>query len=74
MSALEVAVDVLGLAAEILETIDHHVPGWEPRARRRLARVEALLTREDLPPPRRARLATRAAGLRALLGLSHNRG
>jgi hypothetical protein len=70
VSALEVAVDVLGLAAEILETIDRHVPGWEPRARRRLARVEALLTREDLPPARRARLATRAAALRALLGLS----
>jgi len=60
-------VDVLGLAAEILDTVDRHVPGWEPRARRRLARVETLLSRLDLPQPRRRRLTMRAAALRALL-------
>lgn len=64
----EVPVDVIGLAAAILETVDRHVPGWQPRARRRLARVEAILSRPDLVPARRDRLESRARQLRALLG------
>jgi hypothetical protein len=59
--------EVIDLAAAVVDIIDRQVPGWEARARRRLARLEARLPTVQ-GYQRRQRMQIRIAALRGLLG------
>ena len=59
--------EVIDLAAAVVDIIDRQVPGWEARARRRLARLEARLPTVQ-GNQRRQRMQIRIAALRGLLG------
>ena len=59
--------EVIDLAAAVVDIIDRQVPGWEARARRRLARLEARLPTVQ-GYQRRQRMQIRFAALRGLLG------
>jgi hypothetical protein len=59
--------EVIDLAAAVVDIIDRQVPGWEARARRRLARLEARLPTVQ-GYQRRQRIQIRIAALRGLLG------
>lgn len=58
--------DALDLAAAVVDIIDRQVPGWQARARRRLARLEARLPTVN-GYRRRQRMQIRIAALRGLL-------
>ena len=62
--------EVIDLAAAVVDIIDRQVPGWEARARRRLARLEARLPTVQ-GYQRRQRMQIRIAALRGLLGVKH---
>ena len=59
--------EIIDLAAAVVDIIDRQVPGWEARARRRLARLEARLPTVQ-GYQRRQRMQIRIAALRGLLG------
>ena len=61
--------DIIDLAASVVDVVDRHVPGWQPRARRRLARLEGRL-RTIKGAKRRQRMRIRIAALRAMLETS----
>jgi len=58
--------EILSLAGAVVEIVDRQLPGWEARARKRLARLEALEQIVKLPR-RRERLRIRIQALKALL-------
>ena len=60
--------EVLDLAGAVVDLVDRQLPGWEARARKRLARLEALeptIKRDQ----RKQRVRIRIQALRGLLGL-----